>query len=244
MATPPTFVAEYESAWNSNTSPKTLSVTFNTGDVLVAMGIGADQGDTLGAPSDVTGVTWGATVATVSVASRCYMEAWATVATGSGSGVSISLSETGGSSDFWGWSILRFSGSDGVGNNNSSNGSGNAPSVAVTTATDNAAIVCFAGDWQAGVNTGRTWRTINSITPTSGNGLETTAFRDASNYTTYGAYWTDCGAAGSKTTGLTAPNMDWSCISIEVKSSAGAAATSPPGRDRKSGLNYGALLQL
>ena len=55
MPTPPTLVAEYEVAWNSTTSPKTVSVTVAVGDVLVVIGMTENNTTTLATP---TGVTW------------------------------------------------------------------------------------------------------------------------------------------------------------------------------------------
>jgi hypothetical protein len=130
-----------------------------------------------------------------------------------------------GSNDHWGMTCLVFRASDGVGNSNKNfTTTSGAPSVSLTTASDNSAIVAFNADWLTGDGTTRTWRTINSITPTAGNNLERTYVFDNPQFTLYGAYWNDAGTAGAKTVGMTTPSgQKFSIVTVEIKGHTAAA---------------------
>ena len=113
---------------------------------------------------------------------------------------------------------------------------GTAPSLAITTVANNSAVAYISSDWNAIDGTTRTWRTINSITPTVGNGFEKVYARDSAFYTVFVGYWGDVGAAGSKTTGLTAPTGQLpNAIAIEIQGAAAAAA-------KPKSLNYQAAV--
>lgn len=201
MATPPTFVASYASSFTGSASPKSVSVTRNVGDILVVAAWAENSAGTPGTPT-LSGVTF-THPQSQSGSQQAELDVWVGTATTSGTD-NLSLANPG--APDWGFIVYRFSSSDGVGATTSGNngtGSG-APSLAITTTGDNSAVICFNADWNA-VSAARTWRTINSITPTIGNGLER-AYEFASGaYTVYSAYWNDTGTAGAKTTGLSAP---------------------------------------
>lgn len=235
----PTFVAEYGDVWNNSTTPKTASVTLNTGEVLVVCGSTSDQGATLNTPTGGTGLTY-ALQQSVVVSQFCTAYAWTTTSA-SDQTYTLSIATSGDNTLPWGFIAYRFSGSDGVGASSKTNANNTAPSLGLTTLFANSAIVAINADWDAEDGTTRTWRTINSITPTAGNNLERTYFRDAAAYTVYSAYWNDVGATGAKTTGLSAPTgQKASIIAVEVRGTSAAAATSLPRRRP----NVGALLQL
>lgn len=213
--TAPTFVSEFETAWNSGTTPKTTaSITGLTGDVIVVCGI-AENNDTslaLTIANSGSALTW-TLQQTVSATDFCYIRIWSTVLAGD-QNFTVSVSRTNGGTSWFGANALQFRDSDGVG---VSNGVTSGPTISVTTATDNSAVVVFNGDWNAVDGTTRTWETINSITPTSGNGLEVTYFRNSSHYTVYGAYYSDFGTAGTDTGGLSAPGgQKASTVYLEV----------------------------
>jgi hypothetical protein len=223
MATPPTCEAEYETAWSTVAAgAKTASVTVGVGDVLVICGITESNTYTLATPTG-GGLTYTLAQSIVTADyTACY--AWTAV---SASSQTFTLSVTmSGGTGYWGFNALRFSATDGVGASTKTNVLSGAPSLALTTGTDNAAIVVANGDWNAADGASRTWRTINSITPTSGNGLEHTYARDASRATFYVARWNDAGTAGSKTTGLSAPaGPKYSLIAVEGTAGGGATVT-------------------
>lgn len=222
MATPPTLEAEYETTWTARAAGAlTGSVTVNAGDVLSIFGMTESNTYTLGTPSG-GGLTYTLQQSIV-VVDYCTCYVW-TATSGSSQTFTLSITMSGGTG-FWGWNCLRWSGSDGIGNSTKTNVASGAPSLALTTGTDNSAIVAANGDWQALDGASRTWRTINSITPaTNLAGGEATYARDASRATVYGAYWSNAGTAGSKTTGLSAPGAQkYSIIALEVKGTSAAA---------------------
>lgn len=221
MATPPTFVAEYETVWDTDTSPKTISVTVVTGELLCHCGISSDGNNVLATPTGGTSVTWVAAQASTT-ANKCMIKTW-TVAP---AGQTFTLSETV-STGVFGFNCLRFSGTDGVGASNKAEGSGSGPSVSLTTTADNSAVVVAVGDWSATDGTTRTWRTVNSFTPTAGNGAEKSYFRNTTDYATYVAVYPDAGTAGANSYGLSAPSQNWTIHAVEVKGTAGAVAIPP-----------------
>lgn len=212
--TAPTFVAEYEMPWNISTSPQTVSVTTAVGDRLVAVAATADSGTLLNTPTGGTSLTW-TLQRSSTVSANCAVYLWTATAT-TAETFTFSLAHSSGT-DAYGANVLRFSGSGGFGASSVNNSTGG-PSLDVTTTQDNSLVVGVFGDWNAADGTTRTWRTINSVTPTSGNGGEKTYFRLTSTYTVYAAIWSNVGTAGLKTTGLSAPTgMKWAGIALEVK---------------------------
>jgi hypothetical protein len=109
--------------------------------------------------------------------------------------------------------------------------------LALTTTGANSAVINIVGDWNAVDGASRVWRTINSITPSSGAGTEGLYLLDTGLATIYSARWTDVGAAGSKTTGLSAPTgQKYSIIAIEVL---GSASSNVSASDAPSGARQG-----
>lgn len=228
MATPPTFVGEHEgTAWNTGGgTAKSVTWTPTSGNILVAIAMSEDAGTTLAISG---GPTW--TLAqSHTTASNCTVYVWtATAASGS---ITPTITPGGANGNqVFGMNVLEFSGSDGVGASNKAQTTG-APSLGLTTLQDNSAIVVANADYLATDGTSRTWRTVNSVTPTSGNGLEVTYFRNTTNYAVYAAYYSDAGAAGAKTVGLSAPTgQQYSIVAVEVKgAAAGGGATVLPAR--------------
>lgn len=233
----PTFVAEYETAWNTGTTPKTVSVTTAVGDVLViSSGVEANS-TAIAAPTG--GTPTYALQETLSPASFCALRAY-TALTGI-TAQTYTLSQTTDSgTTWWGFNCLRFSGSSGIGAAESGSGNGTAPSLAITATQDDSALVVFCYDWNAADGASRAWQAVNGTTPTAGNGFEVSYFRDGSHYTVYGAYYPNAGVAGAKTVGLTTPSQKWVLSAIEVKGTASAATSLPAFRPRR----MGALLDL
>jgi hypothetical protein len=232
VATPPTFVAEYEVAdWLSSTTPRTGSVTVAAGDYLVVIA-GTENNNGLSTPSG-GGLTYTPqqTVDTVNFAG-CTV--W-TAPCATSQTFTLSMINT--LANNFGWNALRFSGSGGIGGSAKTTGSG-APSLAVTTTGDNSAIVVINTDWNALDGSSRVWRTVNAVTPTSGNGLEVTYARSPITYGVYGAYYSDAGTAGSKTVGLSQPTgQAYATIAVEVLGTA-SAGPPPPYPPRRRGPNY------
>lgn len=218
MPTPPTFVAEYETDWSQTTTPKTVSVTVTAGDTLAIFAMTGDGAFTLATPTG-GGLTYTLQQSVV-VAAFGTVYLWTAPAPGSQT-FTMSITQSGGSA-FWAYNCLRFSGSAGVGASNKTNVNGAAPSLGLTTTGANSAIVVANVDWNAVDGTTRTWRTAGS------SATEQTYFRDPANYTVYGAYHADSGAAGAKTVGLSAPaGQKYSIAAVEILGSS-STPTPPP----------------
>jgi len=221
----PTFVSETETAYDSATDPKTTSsISVLAGDRLVAYANNGDQGD---GDISISGgsLTWSNPVA-VSVASNCELWMW-TATVDVDKSMTVTFDRAGAAGSFGG-GVQVFRASDGFGNSASTNSTGG-PSLAVTMAQANSAIVVASADWNAVDGASRTWRTVNSVTPTAGNNLERSYVLIGSGFTEYAAYYDDAGATGSKTVGLSAPvGQKFSIGAVEVKGT--ASSTSPKGR--------------
>lgn len=243
MATPPTLVTEAEGTWSHTGTSETIAGV-NTGAAagraLVVLAASADSPQTVSNP---TGGSLTYTLAQSNViGSNSNTYAWTAIPSAN---QTFSLGLTGSSNgNPWSANVLTFSGSDGVGASSKSNGSGG-PTLNITTTADNSAICVIVADWNAASGATRTWRTVNSIAPSAGNGHEKTYFTDGANYSVYGAVYPDAGTAGVKTVGLSAPTgMKYTIIAVEIKGTAsgptvqaGAASLTTSGT-----LNVGATV--
>lgn len=221
MATPPVFVAEYETVWNTGgASAKTVSVTVANGDVLVIVGITESDGTTLGTPTG-GGLTY-TPAQSINVVGFTSLYTW-TAPSASAQSFTMSITPGGIGGGFFGYNVLRFSGAT-IGTSTKTNVTGpSAPSLALTTTQDNSAVVMGCGDWTAADGASRIYRTVNSITPVAAGSGEDSYFRNTTNYATYVAHWSDCGTAGAQTYGLTTPSQRFSIINVEVKGTVAAA---------------------
>lgn len=212
---PPTFVSEFETVFNTATSPKSINVTTLAGDRVVVYAIAEDGSNTLNTPTG-NSLTYNLEQSIV-VASFTSIYVWTATDAVGGTNWPLQIARSAGSG-WWGFNVLVFRNSDGIGASAKTNIASGAPSLNLLTTQDASAIVEANGDWSAQDGVSRVWRTINSITPTSGNGLEQTYFRDAAHYAAYGAYWNNVGAIGTKTAGLSAPAAQkYSTVVLEVK---------------------------
>lgn len=222
----PTFVAAYNSSLSpfaDVTTPQTASITTQAGDVLVIYAGDENSSGTLNTP---TGNSLTYNLQQSQPANGSYTDGyiWTTTDPTGGTNWTLSMTNSGSSID-WGFTCLVFRSSNGIGASNSARNSTGTPSVGLTTTQDNSALVVFNGDWNAANGSSRTWLTVNSITPTNGNGLETTYAYVPSRWTAYGAYYNDAGAAGSVTVGLSAPSgQQWTILAVEVL---GTSPTAP-----------------
>lgn len=225
MATPPTFVSEYETVWNDNTSKTVMSaVAVNTNDVIITLfGKEASNGTDQTSFSENGAGTFNV-LQTVLDAAGAFARAWGYVVP-SGETLTVSCDDSQGV--WFGLNGLRFSGSDGIGASASARDTSGDNTISITTTQDNSSVVVLAVDYSAADGSSRTWATVNSYTPTAGNGGEKTYYRDSAHYTVYAAVYPDVGAAGAKTVGLTAPDStNISLIAVEVKGAAGGPSIS------------------
>lgn len=207
VTTAPTFVAEYETAFNTSTSPKTTA-SFNAvaGDYLICVGLSEDANFPLSTPTNTQGaLTWSLKQSIV-VSSYCTNYIWTAPVTSTMTGMTVSNARASG---HFGINVLHYRDSDGIGTSVKANASG-APSISIT-ASANSALITSVSDWNAVSGASRTWRTINVAA------TEQSYVLDAGLYGIYVARYTDAGTAGSKTAGLSAPTgMKYSVIALEV----------------------------
>lgn len=238
MATPPTFVAEYEGGtWANGTTPKTTpSFDGALGDVLASLVVDASD------DSSPDNYSWASSpVETWTEKAEStggnnadpWAQAATAILTAARTGMTVTSTRVGGfGTDANGFVVAHFTHSDGVGNAAASGHLGGAPSWSFTTSFDNSAVVVVFADWNANDGASRVWRTVNGFTPDAGNGLELSYFRDATQYSVYVAYYPDTGAAGAKTLGLTNPAVgSYVAAAVEVRARVPAAPIVSIGED-------------
>jgi len=224
--TPPVFVSESETVWNTGTTPKTASVTVAPGDVLVVCAV-TEEGDTnLSTPTG--GGLFYQLQQSVDIDNQWTgVYVWAAVCYDAQT-FDVSVASTGAAS-FYGFNASVWSNVESVGVSTKTNVSGAAPTLDLQTSRDQSVVVVANGDFNAADGASRTWRTVNGITPvapeTSG---ELTYFRDAAHYSLYVGYYSDAGLAGSvntKTVGLSAPaGQKFSIVALELRGGTAPAA--------------------
>ena len=223
MATPPTLIANPSSALNSTSTPKSVaSITVQTGDIIVVQGITGDGASTLGTPTNTNTAQTYTLEKSVVVTNYCAAYCWTAVAS-TNQAMVISITRGGTNTNFWGFQVTQWRGSDGVGASAVTNVASGAPSLSLTTQAANSAVCVQNGDWTASTGA-RTWRTVNGAAAT-----ELAYFADGTNYGFYAGYHPDAGSAGANTYGLSAPTgQKYSIIAVEIKGTAGGAPALPP----------------
>lgn len=227
----PTLIGYYEpsSNWASvadATSLVTSSFSVLANDRLVVVAVSEIGFDDVDSPPVGGSLTW--TLAedpTPAIEGNDVdIKAW-TATVDSGKSMTVTLTSTGDTSNprAWGFVVIHYRSSDGFGAAESAIEGAGGPSLAITTTQANSALVVAAGDFNAIDGATRTWRTA-SVTPTAGNGLEKTYYRNSVAYTVYAAVYNDVGAVGAKTVGLSAPiGQRYGIVAIEVKGGGGTS---------------------
>lgn len=225
--TPPTVTASSNSTLTgAAASEVTGSVSWNSGDLVVVTGITDDQADTLGVPTTSgSGLSFTQKVTTAGTnGADCKAYVWSAIASATSSGT---ISSTASGSIHAMMNALVYSGSAGLGASNSgvNLAGGTAPSVSLTRANDNSAVIVAICDF----NGGNDATVTNS--PASG-GTQRIATVDSPFLTGFAISWTDQGAAGTTSYGFSggAAGADWSGVVVEVKGTAagGGGCTAPP----------------
>jgi hypothetical protein len=212
----PTFVTDTEAAtWTTDgdvtASVSASALTVQTNDVLVAVGITADQTLNLTCASSPV-LTW-TPQQTVNVSAYTWVGLWTAIAT-SNTSLTVTVTRVADPNQptFYGLNVLQFRGSSGVGASNQANNATGTPTVSVTTTLANSALVAACGDWSA-VAGGGTWGTG------PGTPSETAEYPgDTQRYGAYVAYYPNVGAIGAKSVTMTAPTgQKWSLAAVEIK---------------------------
>jgi hypothetical protein len=222
-------------AWDTTTTPKNASPDVSAvPGTLCVLGGSEDSTTTLSTPTG-GGLTYTLRQSVV-VSGKATAYGW-TAPVASSQTYTLQGSR-GGSTLWWGILAMMFSGSDGVGASSSTNAGTGGPSLTFTTTGNNSAICMVVTDWNAS-STAPTYRTPSGSTAFT----QLLILNPGTNYSAFVGYYSDVGAAGSKTIGISSPSMNFSIAGIEILGSAGAPPTSRPIFLRER-LPMGALLQL
>lgn len=221
MATPPTLVGgvDHESAWNTATTPKNGGAWTPSNSANLIVGVAAKEATTgTLAVTGGTGLTWTSRQA-INTASNCAMQG----STASTTAVSTTPTATLSSgTNHFGVDFLEFSGTGGYDSSASGTGkTGTHPTQAITTLSDNCALVVIVTDFNAITHAGITWDTVNGASPTVYADYVTVG----SDYGVLVAVYADAGTAGVKTPGVTfGAGVQAGIIVIAVKGSAGSTS--------------------
>jgi hypothetical protein len=216
--TTPTFVAEYESAWNTSGGTKTVTPTISPGDVLVIGGMTANDTTNINTPTDNLGTHLTYTLQqSIVLTDYCVLKLWTAVVGAQSGSFTLSMSPTTGVDDY-GMNCLRFSGVNSIGNSNKANAevSSGGQNLSFTTSAENSLVVCFAADWTADPGS-PAWRTVNGFQPNTTNGARVTWQSISAVYAVHGAYYVDTGAAGTNAYGASTPvDQKYSIAAVEL----------------------------
>ncbi len=184
-------VSQGASAWNDSTTPKTATVSWAAGDIIVIRGASEQGGVVLGTPT-ATGLTFTLQADEGSgIGTECDASIWSAVAGSAGSGVTVSLSASG-SSGFFGFHWGVYSGASGA---TGGTGNTNESTTNLTTGTGDAVVMILA-DFAA----------TNPFTQTPATGSGTATELVEGFFTQYSVGvvdWTGC-TAGTNAYGYTA----------------------------------------
>jgi len=217
--TAPTFVNHQQSVWNTSGATKAVTITVQTGDILVVGCVAADSNSAVFTvpTNDGTGLSWSNRISLVS-ANNVEMGVW-TAPVDSNRTIVITGHETT-LATFWGMFARAWRGSDGVGAVGSIEGDTTANfSANITTTQANSAIDSVQGDWSA-VSGART------ALAGAGAWTEKTNVNLSTQYNIVTGYHADAGAAGTYAVGSSAPSgQDLSIGLVEIKGTAAGGDT-------------------
>ena len=205
----PIWVGKVESpTWTGGATQTTAALNVESGDLLICFAATSSESTQIGGPPTNSGapLTW-TLLQSFTTAGYTSVHAWAATADDARA-LTVTLNRSGGSSN-WGMTVHQWRGAL-LGNSVQGSAASAAPSLPITTTAATSGISYFSGDWAAKTGTA-TFRTINSAAGTvdlsAGGGSKF-----------YAAHWLNVGAAGSKTTGMTAPTAQkWAGIAVEIK---------------------------
>lgn len=213
----PTFVAEYETAWNSTTTPKTTAA-FDVleGDLLVAVCVLADV--TLAAIAKPTGgsLYWDQK-SLFAAANFTSVGIW-TARVDADQNMTVTFARSGASAQFFGGNVFHFRDAQvGSSPNPPRNVTGAAPQYNIQIGKANSAIVVVIGDWAA-ASTARNWLT------SAGSLTEQTYWHENGQYTVYAGIHKDAGTVAALNVGLSIPAVQ--TYTIEALEIAGSTTLS------------------
>jgi plastocyanin len=204
----PTFINEYETSWNSATTPKTTaSFSVQAGDVLVASAMTEDAPIT----ASISGgsLTW-TQQQVVNVNGYGWLSIW-TATVDINKTMTVTFTRGGRVGDYGG-NVLQFRNARGIGASAKANVASGTPTLNLTTTQSNSAIVVANVDWTALSGASRTWRT------NAGSFTERSYAAVSGAYTIYSGYHANAGLIGTYAVGLSAPaGQKYSIVAVEVR---------------------------
>lgn len=206
------------SSWYTTTTPKTIAVSWSTGDRIVVFGATENNGATLSTPT-LTGFTFTLVCSQTSGAGNSEADCaiWTTGAAASASSGNISVARTGATLAF-GACAWVITGSPSTTNGvNSGNDNVSESNVSLTVSAGS--IVCYGlDDWNAA---------NNNETPVTGSGTATERL-DQGDLATHGQYVADWVGTSAGTFSFgpnTYTGIKASQVAVEIKAGAAAAAS-------------------
>jgi hypothetical protein len=215
VATAPTFVTDYQTAWDTTTSPKSVSVTTSTSDLLLVFAGAEPTGNTFNTPSG-GGLTYTSLWQSLPPKASGVVCMWKATAP-SGQTFTLSMSVVEGSPVRWGFWVARYAttpGDDAFDFNWISSVDGSLPYGNVAATTDLGDIAFLAVDGAAVSGTSRAWGQVDGV-----GAVEKIYNRQINHYTVYAARWATSGLF-NKHPAMTAPaNQLWAAGAVQVKGS-------------------------
>jgi hypothetical protein len=192
---------------NNNVSPKTTSsFAVTAGDVLVAWAL-VENNNTGVTVTSSPALTWTVRQDVNVVGYGRAIQSTASVATAGNMTVTFTQNAP---PYVFSSGLIRFTGSTGIGASAKANAVGTG-SISLTTTRANSAILYTDADWDAQVGTARTWNT------TVGTPTEITYFYSSGIVTNYVGLYSNSGAIGTKTVGLTSPGSQrYGVVALEI----------------------------
>lgn len=202
----PTLTSQTGSTWTDISATDTTgTLTWNTGDLILVIGVTEDQSATFNTPT-ATGLTFSALGTAITASSSCWVHAWSATAASSGSGTVSATANLGGSAAR-GIHAFAYGGCTGFVRTNLGTQS-STQTVSVTRTQANSAMVFWSADWSASGTAGLGW------TPAGQTQAQAISI---ANYSAFAAYWGDQGSAGTTsygTTGLTGTKYSISAVEV------------------------------
>lgn len=215
----PTLTSSAISTWsdNVNTDEVTGTLSWNSGDRILVVGMTEDQGFVLSTPT-ATGLTFTAVGTAVTVANSCWLHVWQATAGSAGSGTITASRATSTGVAMRGLAAFAFGTCTGFVRTNKGGGAGavnSTQTVSVTRTQANSALVTVTGDWSAG--------SVASVALVPAGGTQVVAQTNTGGAAVVGR-WGDQGAAGTTNYGTT--GMAGNAFTISAVEVLGTVSTS------------------
>lgn len=228
MAAPTISGYSNSNATDTGATEITGSVSWNSGDLVVVLGITEDNARTLATPTSTgSGLTFSAlTGFPTNIASSCKLYAWSATAAATSSGT-ISSAGSGGPANGSVIGAFVLAGHGGLGNTAKSAAVDTTDpyTVSLTRSGANSVVLMAAGDWNAVSDVTTDPSPLAGSTQRLG---DDGGFRSGE-YNAYLASWADEGAAGTTSYGITGvAGGQFTIAAIEVLGTGGGAASWGP----------------